>query len=121
MRSWWSASLGDPAPRRTLGEVVRAKHDAQVPPGSHRPGVAFGGPVDAEPQGLTVRASRPLMGRTYRRGWSPRPVAGGRCRITRIVDRSDGRWVETKGDANGDVDPSIVPASAVVGRVALQL
>jgi signal peptidase len=42
-------------------------------------------------------------------------------RITRIVDRADGRWVETKGDANGDVDPSIVPASAVIGRVALQV
>jgi signal peptidase I len=42
-------------------------------------------------------------------------------RITRIVDRADGRWIETKGDANADVDPSIVPASAVIGRVALQV
>ena len=42
-------------------------------------------------------------------------------RITRIVDRADGPWIETKGDANGDVDPSIVPASSVVGRVALQV
>jgi signal peptidase len=42
-------------------------------------------------------------------------------RITRIVERADGRWIETKGDANGDVDPSIVPAGSVIGRVALQV
>lgn len=39
-------------------------------------------------------------------------------RITRIVERLDGRWIETKGDANVAPDPSITPASAVVGRVA---
>ncbi len=38
-------------------------------------------------------------------------------RIIRIVDREGAIWIETKGDANADVDPAIVPASAVVGRV----
>ncbi|MFI5226775.1 MAG: signal peptidase I [Candidatus Limnocylindrales bacterium] len=40
-------------------------------------------------------------------------------RITRIVDRPDGLWIETKGDANQDVDPSITPLRQVIGRVVL--
>lgn len=38
-------------------------------------------------------------------------------RITRLVPRDDGLWIQTKGDANQDADPSIIPASAVLGRV----
>jgi signal peptidase len=38
-------------------------------------------------------------------------------RITRIVQRADGLWVETKGDANAHVDPSLTPVSQVIGRV----
>jgi signal peptidase len=40
-------------------------------------------------------------------------------RVTRLVPRDDGLWIETKGDANRTVDPSIVPASSVIGRVAV--
>ncbi|MBI3745611.1 MAG: signal peptidase I [Chloroflexi bacterium] len=40
-------------------------------------------------------------------------------RITRLVDRPDGLWIETKGDANETPDPSIIPATAVLGRVQL--
>ncbi len=40
-------------------------------------------------------------------------------RITRLVPRDDGLWLETKGDANRTIDPSLVPASAVLGRVGL--
>ena len=40
-------------------------------------------------------------------------------RITRIVDRSDGIWIETKGDANRIIDPAITPATDVLGRVVL--
>ena len=40
-------------------------------------------------------------------------------RIVAVVDRSDGRWIRTKGDANADPDPSLVPATAVIGRVEL--
>jgi signal peptidase I len=40
-------------------------------------------------------------------------------RITRIVDRPDGWWIETKGDANKDVDPSITPFAQVIGRVTV--
>lgn len=42
-------------------------------------------------------------------------------RIIRLVERPDGLWVETKGDANRDPDPSITPASAVIGRVAVSV
>ena len=38
-------------------------------------------------------------------------------RIVAVVDRPDGRWIRTKGDANGEPDPSLVPATAVIGRV----
>jgi signal peptidase I len=42
-------------------------------------------------------------------------------RIGRIVERDGEVWLETKGDANADPDPSITPASAVIGRVAVTL
>ena len=38
-------------------------------------------------------------------------------RITRLVPRDDGLWIETKGDNNATIDPSIVPATDVIGRV----
>ena len=40
-------------------------------------------------------------------------------RIIALFDRPDGRWIRTKGDANADPDPTLVPASAVIGRVDL--
>jgi len=40
-------------------------------------------------------------------------------RIVAVVDRPDGRWIRTKGDANAEPDPSLVPATAVIGRVEL--
>jgi signal peptidase I len=38
-------------------------------------------------------------------------------RVTQVVDRSEGRFFELKGDANADPDASLVPARALVGRV----
>jgi signal peptidase I len=38
-------------------------------------------------------------------------------RIVAIVDRADGIWIRTKGDANPAPDPTLVPATAVIGRV----
>lgn len=40
-------------------------------------------------------------------------------RVIRIVDRGGEPWLETMGDANRAPDPALVPAGAVVGRVAL--
>ena len=42
-------------------------------------------------------------------------------RIIRVVERDDGRWIQTKGDANEDQDPSIIPATTVIGRVAVTI
>lgn len=39
-------------------------------------------------------------------------------RVTSIVPRENTVWVETKGDANADVDPSIASAEHVIGRVS---
>jgi signal peptidase len=38
-------------------------------------------------------------------------------RVVRIADVASGRWYETKGDANLQPDPVLVPAATVVGRV----
>jgi signal peptidase len=40
-------------------------------------------------------------------------------RVTRLVERDGERWLETKGDANPDADPALVPAASVIGRVEL--
>jgi signal peptidase I len=37
-------------------------------------------------------------------------------RIVAVVDRPDGRWLRTKGDANGEDDPTLVSVGGVVGR-----
>lgn len=37
-------------------------------------------------------------------------------RITRIVNAPDGMYIETKGDANNAVDPTLSPVSAITGR-----
>jgi signal peptidase len=42
-------------------------------------------------------------------------------RIESVVDRADGRYVRTKGDANPDADPTLVKASAIIGRVELSV
>jgi len=42
-------------------------------------------------------------------------------RIIRLAERDGERWLETQGDANEAPDPSITPASAVIGRVAWSL
>lgn len=42
-------------------------------------------------------------------------------RITRIVEREGIPWIETRGDANAEVDPSLTSSDAVMGRVAVSL
>jgi signal peptidase len=42
-------------------------------------------------------------------------------RVTRIVERDGIPWVETKGDANAAVDPSITSTDHVIGRVAASI
>jgi signal peptidase len=42
-------------------------------------------------------------------------------RIVAVVDRADGRWIRTKGDSNPVPDPTLVPVSAIIGRVELNV
>ena len=42
-------------------------------------------------------------------------------RVVRVVPRQGETWIETKGDANANPDPAIVPASSVIGRVDLAM
>jgi signal peptidase I len=42
-------------------------------------------------------------------------------RIIEVVDRPDGRWIRTKGDANATPDPTLIHSSAVVGRTELAI
>ncbi len=42
-------------------------------------------------------------------------------RIVRLVQREGSLWLETKGDANPSPDPSILPASDVLGRVEVSI
>lgn len=40
-------------------------------------------------------------------------------RIVRLIQRDGALWVETKGDANAAPDPTILPATDVLGRVTV--
>jgi signal peptidase I len=42
-------------------------------------------------------------------------------RIVRIAERDGSVWLETKGDANAQSDPSLTPATDVIGRVTVAL
>ena len=42
-------------------------------------------------------------------------------RVTRLVDRDGHPWLETMGDANEAPDPSLVPATSVIGRVEVMV
>lgn len=84
--------------------------------GSMSPTIAKGTMVILEP----TTEARPLQ---------PGDVASFRTRqnvavthrVMRVVERPDGTWFETKGDANAHPDPSLWPASSVVGRVTLSV
>jgi signal peptidase len=39
-------------------------------------------------------------------------------RVSRVVLRQGEVWIETRGDANAEPDPAIIPASSVIGRVS---
>jgi signal peptidase I len=42
-------------------------------------------------------------------------------RVIRVVVRDGMTWVETKGDANATADPSLTPASQIVGRASITI
>jgi signal peptidase I len=42
-------------------------------------------------------------------------------RVIRVVVRDGMTWVETKGDANATADPSLTPASQIIGRASITI
>jgi len=42
-------------------------------------------------------------------------------RVIRVVVRDGTTWVETKGDANDSADPSLTPASQIIGRASMTI
>jgi signal peptidase I len=42
-------------------------------------------------------------------------------RVTRVAERDGEVWIETRGDANANPDPSLTPGSAVIGRMAVAI
>ena len=81
--------------------------------GSMEPALPIGAAVVVEPVPATALAVGDVV--SLRTGTELKSIFTHR--ITRFVARADGLWVETKGDANASVDPSITPASQVIGRV----
>ena len=81
------------------------------------------------------RLTGAVTGPTDRPGWSSgRSRAAGSVslssgsqqaifthRVVRIAIQDGQVWVETKGDANATADPSLTPATAVIGRVSVSL
>jgi signal peptidase len=82
--------------------------------GSMDPAIRVGSVVIDEP----VAAGRLAVGDVVSLKVGPQQAVFTH-RITRVVERDGGLWIETKGDANRTIDPSLVPASAVIGRVAV--
>ncbi len=83
--------------------------------GSMEPAIPIGSLVLIEP----ISAAAPLaVGDvvTMRVGAARAAVSH---RVIRLVDRDGAAWLETRGDANLDPDPVLVPMSAIIGRASL--
>jgi signal peptidase I len=102
----------------TLARVVpmTGRTTFVVASGSMAPSIPVGAAVIAEPVDPTTLVVGDVV--SLRSG-AERAIFTHR--ITRIVERDGERWIETRGDGNGAVDPSITPTSAVIGRVVLTL
>ena len=84
--------------------------------GSMEPTIPLGSAVVAAP----VAASDLAVGDIVSLRVGPRHAVFTH-RIVRVVDRDGAVWLETKGDANTAADPSLVPATDVIGRVSLSV
>lgn len=89
----YTVMSGSMEPAISPGDVVLVR---EVPPGS----IAEGDVVTYE----FATAGSTTERRTHR--------------VVEVVRREDGRYFRTKGDANEEADRRLVPAGAVVGRVA---
>ncbi len=83
---------------------------------SMEPTIPLGSAVHAEP----VEAAALRVGDVVSLQAGPRHAVFTH-RIMRIVTLPDGTYVETKGDNNQDVDPSLVPFEDILGRVTVSV
>lgn len=96
-----------------LGRIVplAGEHTYMITSGSMTPAIPVGAAVVVDPNAASIAVGDVVSVR----------LSGSHVythRVTRVIDRNGATWYETKGDANAEPDPAIVPASAVVGRVA---
>jgi len=98
-----------------LGRVVpmSGRHTFIIGGGSMEPAIPLGAAVVVE----SVPAADLVVGDVVSLRTGPELKRIFTHRVTRIITRDDGLWVETKGDANAQVDPSITSTSQVIGRV----
>jgi signal peptidase I len=82
--------------------------------GSMEPAVPLGAAVMVDPVASTDLAVGDVV--SLRTGTNLKSIFTHR--VMRIVERDGGIWVETKGDANPSVDPSLTPAANLIGRVS---
>ncbi len=102
-----------------LGRVVplTGRQTLIVGGGSMEPSIPLGAVVVTEPVAATDLQIGDVV--SLRSGPELRTIFTHR--VTRVITRTDGPWLETKGDANARIDPSIAPASQVIGRVMLSV
>lgn len=96
--------------------VVGADHSFVVLTASMTPAIAPGDVVVVSDRGPATIAEGDVI--TFTRGNNEVPVTH---RVTAVTEGAGGLAFETKGDANSDVDSSLVPAGSVIGTVILTI
>jgi len=96
--------------------VVGADHSFVVLTASMTPAIAPGDVVVVADRGPATIAEGDVI--TFTRGNNEVPVTH---RVTAVTEGAGGLAFETKGDANSDVDSSLVPAGSVIGTVILTI
>lgn len=102
-------------------QLVGASHSYVVLSSSMSPAIGAGDVVfvsDVDPE--TIEVGDVV---TYAPSGEPLSSQGDRIthRVVDVVEREDGQYFETKGDANDSPDAALVPASHVVGRIVFHV
>lgn len=102
-------------------QAVGASHSYVVLSSSMSPAIEAGDVVFVSDVRAEAIADGDVV--TYTPVGEPLSTQGERIthRVVDVVDRNDGLYFETKGDANDAPDEQLVPADRVVGRVTLHL
>jgi signal peptidase len=98
------------------GVPLTGRHVLVVGGGSMEPVLSLGSAIIVEPIPVSSLAVGDIV--TIRVGPDQAIFTH---RITRLVHRPDGLWIETKGDANASTDGSIIPATSVEGRLVMAI